>query len=427
MSSHPKNKSTPLLSIVIPTRERALYLEKCVETALICDDDEIEIVVSDNASIDNTRAVIESFDDPRLRYVNTGRRVPMTENFEFALAATTGENILFIGDDDAVLPNGVCDLLVLLRTKQPDAVRWWTGDYMWPSDPPDSDDGLLSFKPKFFVGGTRELDPEKVWELFCTRRMKNYRSGINIYHGCVSRRVIDRVTDHIGRYFFATSPDVGASILNPHFCDNLIEMGRPVSISGTSTASTGWSTTTFVSFSEQKKSPHTLFANEYKEAGLNKSLARDVRSVRAITFITLLEVCDLLELDTACVDINAWLSWIEADLINIPEPHYQQQADLIDKALTNWGFQELKRRKEMQQNEQPSPRKEKSRRKRLTVSPNRIRIGTRENFCEDIASATVVADKIIGNTPLDRRRLWPAIVLAWGMAVGRAIRIVRTT
>jgi len=42
------------LSIVIPTCERVKYLEQAVKTALAIKDSDIEIIVSDNASKDDT-------------------------------------------------------------------------------------------------------------------------------------------------------------------------------------------------------------------------------------------------------------------------------------------------------------------------------------------------------------------------------------
>ena len=44
------------ISIVIPTRERALYLRQSLATALAIDDPDVEIIVTDNESTDDTAA-----------------------------------------------------------------------------------------------------------------------------------------------------------------------------------------------------------------------------------------------------------------------------------------------------------------------------------------------------------------------------------
>ena len=70
------------VSVVIPTRERHDTLYHCLRTVVDQDVDDLEIVVSDNASSSDTRDVVESFRSPRMKYVNTGQRLSMTHNFE---------------------------------------------------------------------------------------------------------------------------------------------------------------------------------------------------------------------------------------------------------------------------------------------------------------------------------------------------------
>lgn len=55
--------NSPLLSLCIPTYNRAEILAQCLERHMEAIDDErdIEIVISDNASTDNTREVVADF------------------------------------------------------------------------------------------------------------------------------------------------------------------------------------------------------------------------------------------------------------------------------------------------------------------------------------------------------------------------------
>ena len=92
------------LSIVIPTRERLEYLQESIKTVLAIKDDDIEIIVSDNASEDSTAKILSEIDDIRFKYTNTGKRVSMRANFENGLNVSTGDYIMFFVDDDGVLP-----------------------------------------------------------------------------------------------------------------------------------------------------------------------------------------------------------------------------------------------------------------------------------------------------------------------------------
>jgi len=53
----------PLVSIIIPTYNRANYLEKAIESVLKQTYENIEIIVSDNASTDNTMEVMQKYKD----------------------------------------------------------------------------------------------------------------------------------------------------------------------------------------------------------------------------------------------------------------------------------------------------------------------------------------------------------------------------
>ena len=91
------------ISIIIPTRERAMYLGASIRTALNIEDDNIEVIVADNASTDNTREVVEAETDPRLVYLPSERRMSMRENFNRSLNASSGDYVIFIGDDDSIV------------------------------------------------------------------------------------------------------------------------------------------------------------------------------------------------------------------------------------------------------------------------------------------------------------------------------------
>jgi len=99
------------LSVLLPTRNGARYLRDCIASVLAANLEELELVVSDNASEDNTQEVLAVFaDDPRLRTIRQPRPISVTENWTAALEASTGEHLLLLGDDDCLLPGGLDQL-----------------------------------------------------------------------------------------------------------------------------------------------------------------------------------------------------------------------------------------------------------------------------------------------------------------------------
>jgi len=90
-------------SVLVPTRNRVEYLVQAVDSVLSQDYAEWEICISDNASADSTREWVESLDDPRIRYARSEQLVPVTENWNKSLEMSSGDYVVMLGDDDAIL------------------------------------------------------------------------------------------------------------------------------------------------------------------------------------------------------------------------------------------------------------------------------------------------------------------------------------
>jgi glycosyltransferase involved in cell wall biosynthesis len=100
------NASAPLVTIGIPTYNRANgYLREALESALAQTYSNIEIVIADNCSPDNTREVVESYADPRIRYFRHEPGIKPNDNFNFCLRQAKGVYFLLLHDDDKVDPD----------------------------------------------------------------------------------------------------------------------------------------------------------------------------------------------------------------------------------------------------------------------------------------------------------------------------------
>jgi len=97
------NGTYPLVTIGIPTYNRAdSYLKQALESAVNQTYPNIEIVVSDNRSTDNTEALVKSFADPRIRYFKQAQTIPVNDNFNFCLEQAKGDYFLLLHDDDMI-------------------------------------------------------------------------------------------------------------------------------------------------------------------------------------------------------------------------------------------------------------------------------------------------------------------------------------
>lgn len=113
--------SLPLLSICIPTYNRAGFLRECLSSINPDEfDGMVEVVVSDNASTDDTLKVLKAFQSTHLlRYVVQSENLGADRNFDAVVAQARGEYCWLLGDDDALLPDSLSRITNELKKSKP--------------------------------------------------------------------------------------------------------------------------------------------------------------------------------------------------------------------------------------------------------------------------------------------------------------------
>jgi|GEM_PF-1114157 glycosyltransferase involved in cell wall biosynthesis len=91
-------------SIIVPTFNGYEYLKDCVRTILNQDFINYELIISDDHSTDSTPHFLSSIRDNRVRILHTQTRLSMAEHWEWALGHAKGEWLLFVGQDDGLMP-----------------------------------------------------------------------------------------------------------------------------------------------------------------------------------------------------------------------------------------------------------------------------------------------------------------------------------
>jgi glycosyltransferase involved in cell wall biosynthesis len=119
-----------LVSICIPTHNRMAMLAEALRSALHQDCVGYEVVVSDNASTDGSADMVADIRDPRVRLLRQPTNIGSVANHNACVSAALGTWILFLHDDDVLLPGGLklamqflsdhedCDLVL------PGYMRW---------------------------------------------------------------------------------------------------------------------------------------------------------------------------------------------------------------------------------------------------------------------------------------------------------------
>jgi glycosyltransferase involved in cell wall biosynthesis len=229
--------SEPKITVIIPTRERCDVLEKALRTVTAQNYDNLEIIVSDNFSGDATEQVVRSTNDNRVKYINTGKRVSMSHNWEFALSHVTGDWVTIIGDDDGLLPGALANISRIMQSTDVEAIRSPSCSYSWPSFI-DKEYGRLAVSLK--SGG--EIRDGSVW---LARAMNGdahnaYAELPMLYTGgWVKASVLEKIRKSDGAIYQSRFPDVYSAVAIASVIGKYLYLNEPFAVSGVSGHSNG--------------------------------------------------------------------------------------------------------------------------------------------------------------------------------------------
>jgi len=96
---------SPVVSVVIPTHNRSALLKLTLLTALWQRDVDLEVIVVDDGSTDDTAATVASFSDPRVRLLRHDTPQGVTTARNHGIAEARGEWVAFLDDDDLWAPH----------------------------------------------------------------------------------------------------------------------------------------------------------------------------------------------------------------------------------------------------------------------------------------------------------------------------------
>lgn len=110
--------NTPLVSICIPTYNRADLLVRAVSSALSQSYQNLEVIVVDNASTDNTHEVIKHFKDKRLKFFTNEWNLGLFGNFNRCIELAQGDYIHILHSDD-IIGNNFTENCIKFYTDHP--------------------------------------------------------------------------------------------------------------------------------------------------------------------------------------------------------------------------------------------------------------------------------------------------------------------
>ncbi len=113
-----KGSSVAKVSVSIPTYNGALYLRECLESAVSQTFGDIEIVVVDDCSTDETFGIAEGFakQDRRIKVFQNKKRVGLVQNWNRSLQYASGKWVKFLFQDDSLRDDCIEKMLEAAET-----------------------------------------------------------------------------------------------------------------------------------------------------------------------------------------------------------------------------------------------------------------------------------------------------------------------
>ncbi len=105
--------ATPFFSVIVPVFNRASLLGATLRSVLVQSCQDFEIIVIDDGSSDNPRAVVESLNDPRIRFIHQENQGGGTAR-NTGINAASGRFIAPLDSDDTFLPHHLESMKALL-------------------------------------------------------------------------------------------------------------------------------------------------------------------------------------------------------------------------------------------------------------------------------------------------------------------------
>ncbi len=122
--------AAPLVSVGLPVYNGEKYLAEALDSILGQTLDDIEVLISDNASTDRTAEICQAYAarDPRIRYHRQASNIGAARNFNFVFLQTTGRFFKWAAHDDVCAPV-LLERCVAALEERSDRVAAYTRQY----------------------------------------------------------------------------------------------------------------------------------------------------------------------------------------------------------------------------------------------------------------------------------------------------------
>lgn len=230
----------PKITIIIPTRNGGKYLPYCVNSVLSQSYKNLELIISVNHSSDNTYEYVKTINDSRVKIISPDKELNMTEHYEYALSKSTGDWIMFLGDDDAVMPyffEIVPHLINSAECNNIHAINSLRAYFYWKGCEEMYSNSKISYDARAII----KIKSVKEDLFRCLLNYKKYFDTPQMYTSSLfSKEFIEKIkSKQNGLFYNSYPPDANASAIYMSTEEKYLYCEIPLSWVGTSNKSYG--------------------------------------------------------------------------------------------------------------------------------------------------------------------------------------------
>lgn len=229
----------PLLSIVIPTKDRYQTLLPLLYYLLSWKDENVEIIIQDNSSNPFEKETLLTLAkvNSNLVYNYCSESISAIDNCDRAISNSTGEYICFIGDDDGIIKYSMA-IVKWMKEQNIDSMTCKHANYFWPDYRLLGKSKLQSMASVLsYVNDSGRIEFVNPREslIYLLKEGALIMSKIpRVYHGIIKKTMMDAVKKKTGSYFPGPVPDMSSSVALSLVVNRHIYIDYPVIVAGAS-------------------------------------------------------------------------------------------------------------------------------------------------------------------------------------------------
>jgi hypothetical protein len=133
MRGYASGEEKDLVSIVIPTHNYGRYISEAIESVLDQSYSNLEVIVVDDGSTDNTAAIVSKYPSVKYVYQDHIGQSTAARALNIGIRFSSGKYVAALGADDQLLPSYIQECLEAIR-KDPKIGIVWTGSLKFGDD-----------------------------------------------------------------------------------------------------------------------------------------------------------------------------------------------------------------------------------------------------------------------------------------------------